>query len=173
MAADIKIKYPSTSTTAMTCAIASLASDSNLLAGRASTAVDNTSTQDIDHLFSALITVGTTPSANTVIQVWGYAYYIITSGTPTYPDSITGTDANKTITNTGVKFALLRPISMIDVIATTSNVGYYVPPTSIANLFGAMPQFWGTFVVHNTGSALNSTAGNHVFHYNRIQAQTV
>jgi len=173
MAADIRIQYPSTSTTALTISLASLATDANLLAGRESTAVDNTTNEDLDHLVSGVIMVGTTPTANTLIQVWAYSYHTISSGTPTYPDVFDGTDSAETITNTGVKFALLRPVASIDVIATTSNVGYYFPPTSIANLFGQMPQFWGIFVVHNTGVNLNSTAGNHVIHYNRIQAQTV
>jgi hypothetical protein len=173
MAADIRIQYPSTSTTALTNGLASLATDANLLAGWECGAVDNTTFEDLDHLVSGIITVGTTPTANTLIQVWAYSYHIITTGTPTYPDVLDGTSSAETLTNTGVKFALMKLVASIDVIATTSNVGYYFPPTSIANLFGALPQFWGIFVVHNTGVNLNSTAGNHVIHYNRIQAQTV
>jgi hypothetical protein len=171
--ADIKTKYPSTSTTALTISLASLASDTNLLAGRESTAVDNTTNVDLDHLVSGSIMVGTTPTANTLIQVWAYAYNTITTGTPAYPDVFDGTDSAETVTNSGVKAALLRLVASIDVIATTSNIAYYFPPTSIANLFGAMPQFWGIFVTHNCVAALNSTGGNHVIHYNRIQAQTV
>ncbi len=173
MAADIRTQYPSTSTTALTISLASLATDASLLTGRESTAVDNTTFEDIDHLVSGVITVGTTPTANTLIQVWAYAYRTITTGTPTYPDVFDGTDSAETITNSGVKGALLRLVASIDVIATTSNVGYEFPPTSIARLFDQMPQFWGLFVTHNTGVNLNSTAGNHVIHYNRIQAQTV
>jgi len=171
--ASIKSLYPSTSTTALTITLASLASDANLLAGRASTAVDNTTNLDLDHLVSGQITVGTSPTINTVIEVWAYAYQTIASGTPAYPDSITGSDANKTMTNIGEKYAVLRPVVNIQVPATTSNVAYSFSPVSIASLFGAMPQFWGIFVVHNTGVALNATGGNHIIHYNRIQAQTV
>lgn len=173
MAADIKVKYPSTSTTALTLSLASLASDTNLLAGRESTAVDNTSTLDLDHLVSGFITVGTTPTINTVIEVWAYAYQTITTGTPAYPDVFDGTDSNETVTNNGVKYGTLRLVNSIAVTATTSNVAYPIAPTSIATLFGQMPQFWGLFVVQNTGAALNATGGNHVLHYNRIQAQTV
>ncbi len=171
--ADIKTKYPSTSTTALTISLASLASDTNLLAGRESTAVDNTTNLDLDHLVSGQIMVGTTPTANTVIEVWAYAYQTIATGTPTYPDVFDGTDSAETITNASVKFGILRLIASIPVTATTSNVAYPFAPVSIAGIFGAMPQFWGIFVTQSTGVALNATGGNHIIHYNRIQAQTV
>lgn len=172
MAADIKTKYPATSSVALTLAIASLASDSNLLAGRASTAVDNTTNLDIDHLVSGLVTTGTSPTVGTTIEVWAFADYKTAAGVPTYPNSITGTDANKTITSANVKYAALRLVASITVDATSSQ-GYHFAPVSIASLFGAMPKFWGLFVANGTGVALNSTAGNHDFQYERIQAQTV
>lgn len=170
--ASVKTLYPSTSSVALTLAIASLASDSTLLAGRASTAVDNTANVDLDHLVSGLITTGTSPTVGTTIEVWAYADYKTAAGVPTYPNAITGTDANKSITSSNVKFAALRLVATITVDAT-SNQGYNFAPVSIASLFGGMPKFWGLFVVHSTGVALNSTAGNHDFQYERIQAQTV
>jgi hypothetical protein len=173
MAADLKLKYPAADTTAITCAIASLASDTNLLAGRAGTAIDNSSNVDLDHLLSGQIMVGTTPTASTRIEVWVYAPTKIVSGTPTYVDAITGTDANKTMTSEGVKQSGLRLAHSINVDAATSNVGYQIPPTSIRQLFGEMPKQWGVFVVHNTGVALNATGGNHWLHYERIQNQSV
>jgi len=173
MAADIKIKYPSTSTSALTLTLASLASDTNLLAGRESTAVDNTSNLDLDHLVSLLVTTGTSPTAGTVIEVWAYAALSISSGTPTYPDVLDGTDSNETITSRNVLFPMLALVASITV-DSTSNRGYYVKPTSVAGLFGgSLPPFWGLFVVHNTGVNLNSTGGNHSAQYERVQAQTV
>jgi hypothetical protein len=171
--ADIKVSYPSTSTTALTITLASLATSSTWVAGRESTAFDNTTNEDLDHLVSGQIMVGTTPTINTVIEVWAYSYLTIASGTPTYPDVFDGTDSDETVTNTGVKAGCLRLVASLAVPATTSNVAYSFAPTSIANLFGQMPQFWGIFVTHNTGVNLNSTAGNHFIHYNRIQAQSV
>jgi hypothetical protein len=44
-------------------------------------------------------------------------------------------------------------------------VAYPIAPFSVAALFGRMPRFWGLFISHNTGAALNSTAGNHVLQY--------
>lgn len=171
MAADIKIKYPSTNadTIAVTLTAASLASDSTLLAGRASTAVDNRSNLDLDHLVSGAIVTGTSPTGGK-IEVWAFASRKTVSGTPTYPDSISGTDAAKTITSDNVKTAALRLIASM-YVDTTSGRTYDFPPTSIASLFGTVPPFWGIFVTHSTGVALS--ASGHEFWYERIQNQTV
>ncbi len=167
--ASITTSYPSSSTVGLTITLASLASDTNLLAGRASTAVDNSSNLDLDHLVSGSVTMhaSTTPTAGSAVEVWAYAPRSLSSGTATYPDSITGTDANKSMTSANVKNAALRLVASFVVDATTSRV-YDVPPTSIAQLFGgAVPYKWGLFVVHGTGAALSAGA----FQYQRIQNQ--
>jgi hypothetical protein len=169
---DIKTKYPATSSIALALTLAGLASDSTLLVGRASTAIDNTTTLDLDHLVSGVITSGTSPTTSTSIEIWAWASYKTVAGVPTYPDGITGVDAAKTLTASGVKFGALRLVATITV-DNTSNRAYPFAPVSIASLFGSMPKFWGLFVVHNTGVALNATAGNHDIEYERIQAQTV
>lgn len=168
MAGDIKTKYPATSTVALTLTLASLASDTNLLAGRASTAVDNTTNLDIDHLLSGVIRVGASPTVSTTLEVWAYAARSIAAGTPTYPDGITGSDANKTMTSRNVLFAALARVQVI-IVDATSNRDYDIRPTSIAALFGAMPPFWGVFVVENTTVALNATQV--ALQYERIQQQ--
>lgn len=175
MATDLKVKYPASNadTTALTIGLASLASDTNLLAGRESTAVDNTTNVDLDHLLSGVIRVGTTPTVNTTIEIWVYAAAKIASGTPTYPDVLDGTDSNETITSRNVLFSscILAKTITVD---STSDRDYFIAPISIAALFGgALPPQWGVFIVHNTAAALNSTAGNHYLHYHRIQAQSV
>lgn len=169
----IKIEYPASSSVALTCGVASLASDTNLLAGRESSAVDNTSNEDVDHLLSGVITTGTSPAAGSRIEVWAYASRLTAAGTPTYPDVLDGTDSAETLTSANVKAAMLRPVATI-LVDSTSNRAYDFAPVSIASLFGGvLPKFWGIFVVHNNTVALNSTAGNHSFNYERIQAQTV
>lgn len=168
--ADIKTKYPTASSIAVALTLAGLASDSNLLTGRASTAIDNTANLDLDHLVSGIITTGTSPTTGAIIEIWAYASYKTAAGVPTYPDSITGADAAKTMTASGVKFGALRLVATITVDATT-NRSYPFAPVSIASLFGAMPKFWGLFVVHNTVAALSATG--HDLQYERIQAQTV
>lgn len=172
--ADIKTKYPSSSTTALTISLASLAHSSTLLAGRESDAVDNTTNLDLDHLVSGKIRSGSSaPTAGNRIEVWAYAPISVSSGTPTYPDVFDGTDSDETVTSDNVKFAALRLVASITVDATTGR-DYFFPPTSVANLFGGqMPTHWGLWVSNGSGTALDSTAGNHAFHYLRVQAQTV
>jgi hypothetical protein len=171
MAADIRSKYPAASSVALTLTLASLASDASLLAGRASTAVDNTTNNDLDHLLSGAIRTGTTPTVSTTIEVWAYSYLSIASGVPAYVDGITGTDANKSMTSLNVKNVALRRVALIIVDATTGR-DYAIPPTSVANLFdGVLPPFWGVFVVQNTGVALNATQV--ALQYTRYQGQQV
>jgi hypothetical protein len=145
----------------------------NKIAGRASTAVDNTTNLDIDHLVSGKITLGTSPTTGGTLEIWAYAMISEATGTPTYPDSITGTDANKTMTSLNVKYAALKLIQSITVDNTTGRA-YYFGPVSVAMLFGGMlPPFWGIFVLNATGVALDGTAGNHSIQYTRIQQQGV
>lgn len=169
--ADIKSKYPATSTVAITCDISSLASSTSW-AGRASTAVDNTTNVDLDHLVSGVIKLGTSPTVSKTVSVYAYAPVKIVTGTATYPDSITGTDAAKTMTSDNVARGCLVWLWSANTDATTG-LNLYMPPRSIAQAFGAMPPFYGLFVTHDSVAALDSTAGNHYFHYERIQAQTV
>jgi len=156
----------------MTFAIASLASDGGLVIGRASTAVDNRTNLDLDHLVSGIITTGTSPTVGAQMELWAYAPIKTVTGTPTYPDSITGTDAAKTMTSLNVKYSALVPVQTI-IIDATSNIAYPIRQFSVATLFGTMPKFWGLFLVHSTGAALNATAGNQDFEYERIQATVV
>lgn len=173
MATAVKISYPvaSANTVAITCSVASLASSTSW-AGQASTAVDNTTNNDLDHLVSGSIKLGTSPTGGQV-SVYAYAPTKIASGTPTYPDSITGTDAAKTMTSANVANASLAWLWTGNVDAVTGRV-LDMPPRSVAQAFGGtLPPFWGLFVTQSSGAALDSTAGNHFFHYARIQAQTV
>jgi hypothetical protein len=174
MAADIKQKYPASNadTTSLTITLASLATSSTLLVGRESTAVDNRTNLDLDHLLSGKITTGTTPTVSTKIEVWVFAPISIASGTPAYPDVFDGTDSAETVTSDNVKFSALR-LAWTTTVDATSDRAYYMPPTSIANLFGDMPAFWGVFVTHSTAVNLNATGGNHDLSYHRIQKQTV
>lgn len=142
-----------------TITLASLASDTNLLAGRAGTAIDNKDTDDaIDALVGGLVTTGTSPTASRQIEVWAYGSYDDTN----FSEDITGSDANKTL----VTKSTLRLLTIIPT-NNTSDKAYRWGPFSIAQAFGgAMPVQWGIFIVHNTGVNLNSTSGNHeVEHY--------
>lgn len=139
--------------------LASLASDTNLLAGRAGTAIDQKDTDDaVDALVGGGLVTGTSPTAARQIEVWAYGSYDDTN----FNEDITGTDANKTL----VTKSTLRLLTIIPTTAT-SNTVYRWGPYSIAQAFGGMiPVRWGIFIVHNTGVNLNATGGNHeVEHY--------
>lgn len=146
------------SNTTITMDLANLASSSTFVAGRESSQIDNTTNKYVDCVVSGTISVGTTPTANTQINV--YVWGADTSLATTAIDVLDGTDSAETLTNTGV-LNTLRPGVSIGVIATTSDIAYPVLPFSVASRFGGvMPKFWGLFVAHNCGSALRNTAVN-------------
>ena len=153
--ADVKSNYPAAADVTIT--LSSLASDTNLLAGRESTAVDNSSNLYLDYLISGKITAGTSPTTARSIQVWAVGSW---DGT-TWPDVFDGTDSTETITSANHKNSVCRFIAEMATDAT-SDRAYHFGPVSVASAFGGvMPKSFVVFVVHNTAVNLNSTAGNH------------
>lgn len=159
-----------TTATTITCSVASVASSSTWVAGQESNEIDNTSNKYDDALVQGKITVGTTPTASTLILV--YVWGSDTSAATTNLDTIDGVDSTETLTSAGVRDGFLKLAAQINVDATTSNRSYWFGPFSVAELFGQVPRFWGLFVTHNTGANLNSTAGNHSFTYTGIKFDT-
>ena len=167
----VKTLYPAASTSPVACSFAGLVNDTALLAGRTSAFVDNGTNLDLDHLLSGVISVGTTPTAGTNIEVWAYAAISIAAGVATFPDGIAGTDSPKSITSANVKFSGLRLAAVITVDGVTGR-NYAFGPVSIASLFGGyLPQQWGVFIVHSTVAALNATQS--ALQYARIQTQVI
>jgi hypothetical protein len=150
-----------------TITLASLATSSTLLTGRSGTAIDQKDSDDaIDALVGGLVTVGTTPTANTQIEAWLYGSFddsIYNESVTSATHTITGTDGGSAL----LSKATLRLMVVIPVTATTSNVGFKWGPYSVAQAFGGIvPVQWGVFITHNTAVNLNSTGGNHyVKHY--------
>lgn len=164
---DVKLKYGTASDGTIT--LASLASDTNLLAGVESAEIDNTSTLALDYLVAGKITTGTSPTASRQIEVWVVGSWDGTN----WPDVFDGTASSETITSADIKAAVCR---LIAVMATdsTSNRTYHFPPTSVAAAFGGVvPPKFVVFVVHNTGVALNSTASNHQIRLQPVFQQVV
>lgn len=146
------------SNTAITMDLANLASSSTFIAGRESSEIDNTSNKYMDAIVRGSVSVGTTPTVNTVIAI--YVWGANTSLGTTAIDVLDGTDSAETLTNTGVLYTLRR-LASIDVLATTSDIAYPVLPVSVASRFGGvMPKFWGLYVAHNTAVNLRNTAVN-------------
>lgn len=147
--------------TAMTITLTSLASSSTLVAGRESTAVDNTSTLAVDYLVGGKIRAGAgTPIAGQ-IEVWAAGSYDGTTFT-----GIVGTgDAALTLTNEKPLMSLLQVIP----VDTTASHTYEFGPKSIAQAFGGVvPKKWGIFVTHNSSATLSATAADHEIKYTAI-----
>jgi hypothetical protein len=156
MATTLKPLYGASA--ALTLTLNSLATSSGLVAGRSSTVVDNTSNLSVDELITGVISTGTNPTVSTNVEVWAWS---ILDDTPTYPDTVTGSDANTTLTSLNVKNAGLFKLGALITIDATTNRNYTFA-FSLAQLFGGhMPKKWGIFVVHNTAVNLNSS-GNTV-----------
>lgn len=149
---------------ALTMTLASLSSDTNLVAGRESTAIDNSSVDAIDAIVGGKVTTGTSPTANRQIEVWLYGSYDGTS----YSGGATGSDANLT----PQAKSLMRLLTVIPT-SSTSDQTYTWGPFSVAQAFGgAMPLEWGIYIVHNTGVNLNSTGGNHEVKYTSVKYES-
>jgi hypothetical protein len=152
---NVKLEYASSA--ALTITLASLASDTNLLAGRESTAVDNRTNKYIDYLLAGKVTTGTTPTDVREIRI-----YVVgqVDDTPTWPDVFDGTDSNETVTSAGIRDACCRLAAVITTNNTSDRV-YWFGPISVAALFGgSLPKQFVVFVVHNTAVALNATGSN-------------
>lgn len=163
--ATVTMNYGSPGT--ITISPASLATSSDFTAGRESTAVDNSTDKYVDALVSGKVTVGTTPTINTTINIYVYAQH---DDSPTYQDVFDGTDSAETVTSSGVLSGVVRLLGALNVSATTSDRTYFLAPTSVAQLFGGiMPKRWGLFVAHNTGVNLNATGSNHEFKYTGVK----
>ncbi len=154
--ASTKLAYAASS--ALTLTLASLATSSTFLAGRESTAVDNSSNLYLDYLLAGKVTVGTSPTAGTEIRV----SVVATQDDSTWPDVFDGTDSAETVTSAGVGSGILKLAAVMPVDATTSDRAYFFGPVSVAALFGGVcPRKFVVFAAHNTGVALNGTGGNH------------
>lgn len=158
MAKAILTRYGSKTT--ITAALASLASDTSLLAGIESSVIDNTTDGFVDILISGKIKTGTSPTASKQIEV-----YAIGWDGAGWPDVFDGTTSAETITSSDIKNAICRLVAILST-NNTSDRDYPFTGRSLRSAFGeALPSKVVLFVTHNTGAALNSTAGNHELSY--------
>ena len=148
------------SKTTITAAVASLASDTNLLAGIESSIIDNTTDGFDDILLSGKSTTGTSPTASRQIEVWAVAWDGVN-----WPDVFDGTTSGETITSSDIKNSICKPVAIMSTNATSDRT-YHFTGVSLRTAFsGELPSKVVLFIVHNTGVALNATAGNHEFSY--------
>lgn len=153
MSTTLKPLYGSSAALAVTT-LASLASDSLLLAGWSSAVIANGTNLSVTEKISGLLKTGTSPTVSTNINVYLWAAL---DDTPTYPDTITGLEAAKTITSANVlNSGAFKLAYSITVDATSNRI--YPFEVDVSSIFGGhMPKNYGVFIVHNTGAALNAT----------------
>lgn len=140
-----------------TTGIASLGTSSTLVAGYSFAEIDNTTNLYLDEWISGVITVGSTPTANTVIESW----IIPKREDSSYHDTFDGTSKAVTVTSRAMLRAYGWLLRSMDVDVTTSNRGYEFNGSVWRTCDFYMPAKYQIFVVHNTGVNLNATAGNH------------
>jgi len=154
---DIKLSYASASDATIT--LASLASDTNLLIGRQSSAVFNTTTLALDYLISGKIATNSSvaPTTARAIEVWAVGSWDGVN----WPDVFGSGDAGRTITSSDIKASICR---LIAAMATDATLGRTYPfgPVSVAAAFGGtVPPAFAIFVTQSTGQVLHATAANH------------
>jgi hypothetical protein len=161
---NILKKYGSKTT--LTAAVASLASDTNLLAGIESSVIDNSTDGFDDIIVSGKVTTGTSPTASRQIEVWAVAW-----DGANWPDVFDGTTSGETITSSDIKNSICKAVAIMSTNATSDRTYHFTGASLRAAFGGELPSKVVFFVVHNTGVALNATAGNHEFSYQGIYPQ--
>ena len=166
---DISLKFGATGD--LTISPENVASDTNLLSGVESNALDIASLIGSgpvgDVLLGGKWTAGTSPTADRQVQVFAVGSI---DGT-IWPDVFDGTASAETITTANIKNAICKRVATM-VTDGTSNRTYHYGPVSLAALFGGvLPPKIVLCVVHNTGVNSNSTGSNHKHTYQVVYEQ--
>lgn len=162
-----------TDSVAITLTAASLATSSGLITGRQSTIVTNVTNKFLSAYVTGQITTGTTPTAAKTIAVYVFVPLSFAASVFVYPKAgatlLGEADAAATFD------AEQRGGGLIFAGASSTNATSDRPYSfsfDVAEVVGYMPLKWGIFVTHDTGVALNATAGNHFFHYVGIKVDS-
>jgi hypothetical protein len=155
----------------VTITLASLAS-STADVGRQSDAIDVTTLDCVDLWVGGKITLGTTPTANTRVEVWFMPSY---DGTTYAGGAFGATDAAITYPSTtfpsGAKVLGRLAASLPCVVNTTGQILTWA--VSAAEVFGGtLPPKFVVFITQSTGSAFNATAGNHELRYRAVNFES-
>jgi hypothetical protein len=135
--------------TVLTASLASLASDTSLLAGIESSIIDNTTDGFSDIIVSGVVTTGTSPNTARQIEVWAIGW-----DGANWPDVFDGTSSAETVTSAEIKASICKPVAIMQ-INNTSNRAYPFEGVSLRGAFGqCLPSRVVLFVTHNTGVAL-------------------
>lgn len=145
--------------TAITMDPSSLAGDTNLVAGVESAEQNNGSDLFQDVLVQGKVTghASTAPTVGQQIRV--YVWGSDASLGSTAIDVLDGTSSAETLGHAAVRESL-RLAATATVTVATAGLVYPIQPFNVASFFGgAMPKYWGLFLVHNhTGTLAASQA---------------
>ncbi len=137
-----------------TTGLQSLGNSAGAVAGWQSAVVDNTSDLAMDQIVTFVIKMGTSPGASTTVECW---LYEILDDTPTYPDTVTGSEGAVTLTSLNVKYSGAFKLGALITVDNTSSRLYYAT-CRLTQLFGmSPPKKWGAVVINVTGVALASS----------------
>ncbi len=142
------IKQALNTAAAMTITLSSLANG----AGRAATAIDNTTGLYLDADVRVKVK---TNAAGTSATGYCDVYLLSSEDGTNYDDTFGGTDAAATPVNA----------RKLGTMTTNVNATTYVGVFSVASLGITLPAKWSIIVVNNSGAALDATAGNHSVTY--------
>ncbi len=129
-------------------------------AGQQSTVINNASSLYSDVLVGGQIRAATN-TLGAVIEVYAFAPF---DDTPLFPDVLGTTNAAVTFTSRDAVFESMRQIAII-VCEGTANRKHWIPPVSIARVFGSMPYKFGVCVINSSGGALHATGSDHFLYY--------
>lgn len=158
MSTTFKPTYAASASVGVGTAFNSLGTSTTRTAGAQTDQVDNSSNLYDDILLSGAVKLGTSPTpANRQVDVWVVA---CKDGGTTYPDTITGAGAAaKTLTSENTRNAEAKLIKSMLTDAVTGRLLEF-NNESVAALFGGnLPQKFVVFVSHDSGVALDPSAG--------------
>lgn len=173
MSTTYKPSYAATAT-AFTISPQNVATSATFVAGVDSDIVSNISNLYSEILISGKWTCGTTPTINTICQV--YLYCPITddlASTIVYADVMDGTGSAETFTSAGVMSGSIYFLGALSVDATTSDRTYWFRQTPVRAIIGFVPTRFGLYISHNSGVNTNTTAGNHAWWWTGVNDQSV
>lgn len=166
MANNVLIKY-GTRQTLTIAGVASLASDTNRLAGIETSVIDNTTDGFDDFIFSGKFKVASSGLTDKrQIEVLAVAW----DGSG-WPDVFDGTNSAETITSLDIKSVICFSLATMG----TNNTGdrtYYFSGRSARTAFGGgLPSKFVLFIGHNTGAAFSAIAADHEISYYGVYPQ--
>lgn len=132
---------------------------------RQSTVIDNDTNGYLDAQVGGILTMGTTPTADSTCSIYAYASYDGTN----YTAGCSGSDAAYTADGEESLLKLLETVT----VDTTTDQEYVWGPVSVAQAFGGiLPVKWGIVFKNDSGVTTNVTGTNNECQFTGITLDT-